>query len=791
MNEPYDHTTIEPKWQQLWAEQQAFHTPELSEGDDKAYILDMFPYPSGSGLHVGHMLGYVGGDILARTARKQGKKVLHPMGWDAFGLPAENFAIKSGVHPAVSTAQNTGNYRRQFKGVGMSYDWEREINSSSPEYYRWTQWLFQLLYKRGLAYRKNGLVNWCPNCQTVLANEQVVAGRCERCDTVVVQKEMRQWYFKITDYVERLLNDVEDLDWPEKIKIMQRNWIGKSTGARLWFALGGSDKKVKVFTTRPDTLGGVTFLVLAPEHPLVGAVTTPDRAAAVAEYVSQTAHASELERSFTDREKTGVFTGAYATNPLTKERVPVWIADYVLSTYGTGAIMAVPAHDERDFAFAQRYDLPIVEAIETNGNPLPHGEPGQIKVPAQIASLAPEDAVAEILRLAGGESAVTYRMRDWLVSRQRFWGAPIPILYDADGNEHLVPEDQLPVRLPDDVDFLPTGQSPLQLATDWKTVEMDGAMYTREADTLDTFVCSSWYYLRYPSAHLDTAAFDPEETKKWLPVDMYVGGAEHAAKHLLYARFITKVLFDAALVTFEEPFLALRNQGIILGPDHQKMSKSKGNVINPDDVVAEHGADTLRLYEMFMGPFDTEKPWSQDGILGLRRFLERVWKLQDSVVDAEPAPEELRTVNRLIKRVGEDISATKFNTAIAGMMEALNALQTQDSVSKASYATFISLLNPFAPHMTEELWQRLGQDGLASLSAWPVADERYLTEETAEYVVQVNGKVRAKLSLAADMDAEAVLAAAKADPRIQELIAGKTIAKEIVVPGRLISIVLE
>jgi len=751
----------------------------------------MFPYPSGYGLHVGHLLGYTGSDIVARVARKQGKAVLHPMGWDAFGLPAENFAIKSGVHPAISTEQNTLNFKRQFNQAGISYDWDREINSSKPEYYKWTQWLFELFYKRGLAYRKNGFVNWCPSCQTVLANEQVVAGACDRCGTTVIQKEMKQWYFKITDYADRLLEDLEELDWPEKIKAMQRNWIGKSTGAKLWFAVEGISEKIEVFTTRPDTLGGATFLVLAPEHPLVSRITTSGQKAAVTTYQETTAKASELERTFLDRDKTGVFTGGYAINPLTGEKVPVWIADYVLSTYGTGAIMAVPAHDERDFAFAQKFELPIVSVIETAGNPLPYGSRGVVTAPASVAGLENEVAVDKILELAGGEKTTIYRLRDWLISRQRFWGCPIPVIYDEEGNEQLLPEAALPIELPTDVEFRPTGQSPLQLAENWKYyTDPSGKKYTREVDTLDTFVCSSWYFLRYPTPHLETAAFDTELVNMWLPVDMYVGGAEHAVLHLLYSRFVTKVLFDEGLLNFKEPFKTLRNQGMILGPDHQKMSKSKGNVISPDEVEEKYGADTLRVYEMFMAPFESEKPWSETGIQGSRRFLDRIWKLQDKITANEPTKDELRSINQMVDKVANDIKDCKFNTCISAMMEALNTLSGLESIAKSTYTTLLTVLNPFAPHMTEELWEMLGMDGLCSLAPLPAVDMHYLIQEELEYAVQINGKVRAKISFPADLSDEKVLAAVKASSKVQEYIAGKQIIREIVVSGKLVSLVV-
>ncbi len=787
----YQHLDIEPKWQAAWEKDRVFATPELREGDDKAYILDFFPYPSGSGLHVGHMLGYTGTDILSRVARMRGKKVLHPMGWDAFGLPAENFAIKSGVHPAISTAQNVQEFKRQFRQAGISYDWEKEINSSDPEYYKWTQWIFSLLYQRGLAYRKDGMVNWCPSCQTVLANEQVVNGQCERCGSTVLQKQLKQWYFKITEYADRLLEGLDRIDWPEKVKTMQRNWIGKSEGAELHFAVKGSDQKIEVFTTRPDTVYGATYMVLAPEHALLSDIVPATHKEAVKRYQEEAALKSELERSFLEKEKTGVFTGAYAVNPATGQEIPIWIADYVIASYGTGAIMAVPAHDERDFAFAQQFKLQIVQVIEGEAE-LPFTGKGNLINSAEFSGQDAQAAVPAILAKIGGQPSTTYRLRDWLVSRQRFWGSPIPIAYDAEGREHLLPDDQLPVKLPDQAEFLPTGQSPLVQATEWKKYvdPASGQEWQREVDTLDTFVCSSWYYLRYPTPRLDSAAFDKAEVEKWLPVDRYVGGAEHAVLHLLYARFLTKALFDAGLVPFDEPFQSLRTLGVILGPDNNKMSKSKGNVISPDDVIKQYGSDTLRTYEMFMAPFDIEKPWSTTSIVGVRRFLEKVWRLQERVTEADPTEAELTGINRAVHKVSSDIDSMRFNTAVSTMMEAVNSLFEQETIAKATYTTLLLILNPFAPHITEELWQMLGETGYISVAPWPSADEAYLKESETEYPVQVNGKVRFKVTLSADTSSEEVLAAVKAHPRYTELVGSAIIKKELVIPGRLVSLVL-
>ncbi len=789
----YDHREIESAWQKRWDDAHLFEVDNTPSTREKAYILDMFPYPSGAGLHVGHLLNYTGSDILARFERMRGKDVLHPMGWDAFGLPAENYAVKTNVHPAISTEKNTLEYKRQFKQVGTSYDWTKEINTSSPEYYRWTQWCFAFLYKKGLAYRKDGLVNWCPKDQTVLANEQVVGGKCDRCGSEVVQRSLRQWYFKITDYADRLIADLDDLDWPEKIKSMQRNWIGRSEGAALWFAIDGSEEKVEVFTTRADTLFGATYLVVAPEHPLVTILTSDIQEAAVAAYIEETSRKTELERTFTDREKTGVFTGAYAINPATGEKIPVWVADYVLSNYGTGAIMAVPAHDERDYAFAQKFNLPIVRVLGDDSDELPLTSKGVLSNSGVYTGKDSEAAMKDIVASVGGERRVTYRIRDWLVSRQRFWGAPIPIAYDEEGAEYLVPDSELPITLPMNVDFSPTGKSPLVSALEWKQYRPDGEngpTLTRETDTLDGFVCSSWYFLRFPTPHDDTQPFDQTALKKWFPVDTYIGGAEHAVMHLLYARFLTKVFFDAKLVPFHEPFKTLKNQGMILGPDHNKMSKSKGNVINPDDVIAEFGADSLRAYEMFMGPFDQEKPWNTTGIVGVRRFMEKVWKLQEKVGSTKAGPDELRAIHFATKKVTEDIQGCRFNTAVSTLMELVNTLSQQETIQKDTFATLLKLLSPIAPHITEELWSLIGQDGFCSVAAWPTYDEAYLVVSEVSYPVQINGKVRANITVSSTATEDEVRAAAEANPTIQSYLKDQEIRKVVVIPGKIISYAL-
>lgn len=800
---PYNHRDIEPKWQQVWEEKRVFEPTDDAHAE-KAYILDMFPYPSGAGLHVGHILGYTGTDVLSRKARMEGKNVFHPMGWDSFGLPAENYAIKTGVHPSITTKQNIQEFKRQFRQAGIGLAWEHELASSDPSYYKWTQWLFKLFYERGLAYRKDGMVNWCPSCQTVLANEQVVSGRCDRCGTEVIQRQLKQWYFKITNYTERLLEGLDTVDWPEKIKTMQRNWIGKSEGATIWFPLDTGDAKLEVFTTRPDTLYGATYLVVAPEHALVPSLTTPEQKAEVEAYQVQTSKKSELERQFLSKEKTGVFTGSYATHPLTGDRLPIWVADYVIATYGTGAVMAVPAHDERDFDFAKTFNLPIVQVVTHPDLPtdpaeihLPFTEHGVLVHSGDCSGLTSEDATQKILLLLEekgmGKKTITYRLRDWLVSRQRFWGAPIPVAYDEAGNEYLVPDDQLPVELPMNVAFEPTGKSPLADATEWQqyTDPQTGKVLTREVDTLDTFVCSSWYYLRFPDPSYAEGPFNPEAAERWLPVDTYIGGAEHAVLHLLYARFFTKVLFDAGMVKFEEPFMQLRNQGMILGPDHQKMSKSKGNVINPDDVVAEFGADTLRLYELFMAPFELEKPWDTKGIIGTRRFLEKLWRLQEKANDSVASADENRIIHVAIKKVGNDISTCAFNTAVSTLMETVNGLSALERISKDGFQNLLRVIAPLAPHIAEELWQVTGGEGLIAQQPWPTYVEEYLVRETVTYVIQINGKVRGKMEVGSgETDKGKIEALAKELDSIKALLEGKQVTRTIVVLGKLVSFVV-
>jgi leucyl-tRNA synthetase len=763
---------------------------------------------------VGHPLGYVATDIISRHYRMHGFDVLHVMGWDAFGLPAENYAIKMGVHPDVITQQNTERFKEQIKRIGLSYDWSREINTSKPEYYKWTQWLFLQLYKQGLAYKKEAYVNWCPKDQTVLANEQVINGKCDRCGTPVVQKMLSQWFFKITAYADRLLADIEKVDWPEPIKQMQKNWIGRSEGATIKFYLNDSEKSIEVFTTRPDTLFGATYLVLAPEHPLVAQITTSDRKTAVDAYIEQARGKSDLERQVLEKNKTGEFTGAYAVNPATEKEIPVWIADYVLINYGTGAIMAVPAHDERDHEFAKKFKLPIKDVVKapkvvqpgplesTLGSAAAFGRlnndlqselwigEGTLISSGEYSGLSTEEARAHIAA-DFGRPTVQYKLRDWLVSRQRYWGAPIPIIHCDHCGMVPVPEDQLPINLPTDVDFKPTGESPLVYSKEFHNVTCPtcGKPAKRDSDTMDTFVDSSWYFFRFADPHNDQEFASKDAISKWLPVDHYQGGAEHAVLHLLYARFFTKALLDMGYLPkesfpFEEPFTKLRNQGLILGPDGNKMSKSKGNVINPDEVIAEHGADTFRMYEMFMGPLDDAKPWNTQGIVGVKRFLDKVVRFQEAAVFGADNP----SIHKLIKKVTEDITDSKFNTSVAAFMEFLN---DNWEMSKNDWQTLLKLLAPFAPHITEELWSKLGHTDSIHKQAWPEYI-RELTQDTrVTLVVQVMGKTRGTLIVESGITQEQAKSATLADSGIAKFLTGQEVIKEIFIPDKLINFVLK
>ncbi|MBZ8174949.1 leucine--tRNA ligase [Staphylococcus delphini] len=799
----YNHQEVEKKWQTYWLENKTFKT-EDNIGQKKFYALDMFPYPSGAGLHVGHPEGYTATDILSRYKRMQGYNVLHPMGWDAFGLPAEQYALDTGNDPAEFTKRNIQTFKRQIQELGFSYDWDREVSTTDPEYYKWTQWIFIQLYKKGLAYIDEIPVNWCEALGTVLSNEEVVDGVSERGGYPVVRRPMKQWVLKITEYADRLLEDLDTLDWPESIKDMQRNWIGRSEGAKVNFKVENIDTPIEVFTTRPDTIYGATFLVLSPEHALVNRITTPQQYEKVKHYQDEAAKKSDLERTDLAKEKTGVFTGAYAIHPFTGEQVPIWIADYVLASYGTGAVMAVPAHDERDYEFATTFDLPVVTVIENDADtPYYTGDGAHIQS-GELDGLNNEAAIAkaiELLEAKGlGEKKVNYKLRDWLFSRQRYWGEPIPIIHWEDGSMTTVPENELPLLLPKTDEIKPsgTGESPLANIDDFVNVvdPETGMKGRRETNTMPQWAGSCWYYLRYIDPKNDQMLADPEKLKHWLPVDLYIGGVEHAVLHLLYARFWHKVLYDLGVVPTSEPFQKLFNQGMILGEGNEKMSKSKGNVVNPDDIVRSHGADTLRLYEMFMGPLEASIAWSENGLDGSRRFLDRVWRLfvtedgqlTDKVVEGDtPA---LQTVyHQTVKKVTEDFESLSFNTAISQLMVFINECYKADTISKAYAEGFVKMLAPIAPHIGEELWSILGHDTTITYQPWPSFDPSLLEEDVVEIVVQVNGKVRAKIEIPKDMSKADMEATALANDNIKAAIEGKDVKKVIAVPQKLVNIV--
>lgn len=800
----YNHKEIEKKWQKYWAKKNEFNTHDQPD-KPKFYALDMFPYPSGQGLHVGHPEGYTATDILSRFKRSQGFNVLHPMGWDAFGLPAEQYALDTGNDPAEFTKKNIETFRRQINSLGFSYDWNREINTTDPEYYKWTQWIFTKLYEKGLAYEAEVPVNWVPELGTVIANEEVIDGKSERGGYDVIHKPMRQWMLKITAYADRLLDDLEEVDWPESIKEMQRNWIGRSVGANVTFKVAGSDAAFTVFTTRPDTLFGATYTVLAPEHELVQAITTPEQKAAVEAYVAETAKKSDLNRTDLSKEKTGVFTGAYAVNPANGKEVPIWIADYVLASYGTGAIMAVPAHDERDHEFAKAFGLEIIpvlaggdveEAAYTEDGPHINSE--------FLDGLDKEAAIEKMnhwLEEQGvGKKEISYRLRDWLFSRQRYWGEPIPIIHWEDGTTTTLPEDQLPLRLPKTDNIKPsgTGESPLANVSEWVNVvdPETGMKGRRETNTMPQWAGSSWYFLRFIDPHNKNRLADFDKLKRWLPVDIYIGGAEHAVLHLLYARFWHKFLYDLGVVPTKEPFQKLFNQGMILGENNEKMSKSRGNVVNPDDVIEQYGADTLRMYEMFMGPLDASIAWNENGLEGSRKFLDRVWRL---IVDENGKMRDRITTfndgklskvyNQTVKKVTEDFEQLHFNTAISQLMVFVNEAYKSDALPYEYVAGFVQLLAPIAPHIGEELWAILGNKEGISYVPWPTYDESALVEDEIEVVLQVNGKVRAKAKVPADADKATLEQLAQSNELVKEQLNGKTIRKIIVVPNKLVNIV--
>lgn len=805
----YNHRVIEKKWQKYWDENKTFKTLD-DHTKEKFYALDMFPYPSGAGLHVGHPEGYTATDILSRYKRANGYNVLHPMGWDAFGLPAEQYALDTGNDPRDFTKTNIDTFRRQIKELGFSYDWDREVNTTDPNYYKWTQWIFKKLYEKGLAYVDEVPVNWCPALGTVLSNEEVIDGKSERGGHPVERRPMRQWVLKITDYAEKLLADLDILDWPESLKAMQRNWIGKSVGAEIDFKIEGTDKAFTVFTTRADTVFGVSYCVLAPEHKLVEEIVTEGQRAAVEEYLDIVKRKSDLERTDLNKDKTGVFTGAYAINPVNGEKVELWIADYVLVSYGTGAVMAVPAHDERDYEFATKFNLPIKAVIEDNGEVVvPFYGDGKHINSDFINGLNNEEAIAKVIEFLEenkvGRSKVTYKLRDWLFSRQRYWGEPIPIIHWEDGTMTTVPDSELPLLLPETDNIKPsgTGESPLANIEEWLNVvdPETGKKGKRETNTMPQWAGSCWYYLRYIDPHNDEMFADPEKLKYWLPVDVYIGGAEHAVLHLLYARFWHKVLYDLDLVPSREPFQKLFNQGMILaeGKDGrpEKMSKSKGNVVNPDDIIVSHGADTLRVYEMFMGPLDASIAWSENGLDGSRRFLDRVYRLfvdeetgkvNDKVQDKDNEELEV-SYNFTVKKVSEDIEILGFNTAISQLMVFVNDCYKAEYIPRKYALGFIQLLAPFAPHLAEDMWEVYGNTESISYVPWPTFDESKLVSDTVEIVVQLMGKVKTKLDVKKDLTPAELEQIVLANEEVKELIEGKQVMKVIVVPGRLVNIV--
>ena len=802
----YNPAEIESKWQQTWLETKLYDTTEDTTRQKK-YVAGMFPYPSGAGLHVGHVRNYSIVDVIARYNRQRGYNVMNPIGWDTFGLPAENYAIKTGTPPAVSTLENIKNFKNQFLRLGMSIDWSRELNTTDPEYYRWTQWIFTQLFERGLAYQAEREQWWCPVDKTVLANEQVEAGKCWRCGNEVEKKLMTQWFFRITAYADELLDGVDALDWPEGIKAMQRNWIGRSGGAEVDFTHDGTDQVIKVFTTRPDTLYGATFLVLAPEHELVSSLTTEEQKAAVTAYVHETNKKSDIERQETNREKTGVFTGSYALNPLTGTRLPVWIADYVLTGYGTGAIMAVPAHDERDHAFATRFDLPIIEVIEKPADfdgDCYHGD-GLLTQSGPYdgvdSAAAREQIVAHLEREGAGSEKTNYRMRDWLISRQRYWGAPIPIIHCETDGAVAVPADQLPVVLPQVENYEPDGSGigVLGRVEDWVNVECPtcGGPAKRETDTMDGYACSSWYYLRYTDPANETAPWEQSKADYWMPIDYYCGG-DHAVSHLLYSRFWTKAFADMGLVGVREPVKKLVYNGYINAPDGLKMSKSKGNVVDPLELIdAGYGADALRTYELFIAPYELDAAWDPNGIAGTYRFLNRVWTLVQEHLESKSQDQApVAAVHKAVKKVTADLERLSFNTAIAAQMELVNELYKAKvaGIGGNSWRECLSVLTqlvaPFAPHIAEEMWRQLGRDSSVHTATWPSWDESLTVEDTVTIALQVNGKVRAEVSVSKDADKAQLETAALENERIKELLEGAKPKRIIVVPGRLVNIVV-
>ena len=800
----YDHKQVEKKWQDIWDEKQCFHAENDSD-KEKFYALVEFPYPSGQGLHVGHPRSYTALDIVARKKRMQGYNVLYPMGWDAFGLPTENFAIKNHVHPAEVTKKNIARFKSQLKSLGLSFDWSREINTTDPSYYKWTQWIFLQLFKKGLAYKKEMSVNWCTSCKCVLANEEVVNGVCERCGSEVVHKTKSQWMLAITKYAQRLIDDLDDVDYIERVKIQQRNWIGRSTGAEVDFKTTEGDT-LTVYTTRPDTLFGATYMVISPEHPMIEQWADKlNNIEDVRAYREEAARKSDFERTELNKDKTGVkLDGVAAINPVNGKQIPIFVSDYVLMGYGTGAIMAVPAHDDRDWEFAKKFGCEIIEVV-SGGEDVQKAaftakdETGILVNSDFLNGKTVKDAIPAMIEWLGekgiGHAKVQYKLRDWVFSRQRYWGEPIPIVKCDKCGYVALPEDQLPLELPNVTSYEPTdnGESPLAHMTDWvnTTCPCCGGPAKRETDTMPQWAGSSWYFLRYMDPHNDKALASPEALKYWSPVDWYNGGMEHTTLHLLYSRFWHKFLYDIGVVPTKEPYGKRTSHGMILGENGEKMSKSRGNVVNPDEIVDTYGADTMRLYEMFIGDFEKAAPWSPKSIKGCRRFLERVWALADKVQDGDTYSEQHEVLmNRTIKKVGEDADNLKANTAIAALMTMLNEFYDK-GVNKAEYKTFLALLNPFAPHITEELWQQLGEDGLLSVAPWPTYDEAKTVESTVELAVQVNGKLKCTIKLAVDADKQTAIDTALAEEKVQHAIKGKQIVKQIVVPGKIVNLVVK
>ncbi|MFC2821727.1 MAG: leucine--tRNA ligase [Sphaerochaeta sp.] len=839
----YPFSEIEPKWQTYWAEHKTFAVTEDTTfpKEKRAYVLDMFPYPSGAGLHVGHPEGYTATDIYSRYLRMNGFNVLHPMGFDSFGLPAENYAIQTGTHPAITTEKNINTFRRQIKRLGFCYDWDREISTCDPSYYHWTQWIFEKLYEKGLAYESQAPINWCPHCKTGLANEEVKEGKCDRCGTQVVKKNIRQWVLKITAYAQRLLDDLELVDWPESVKMMQRNWIGKSEGASVLFRIkdleNDADGSLEVFTTRCDTLFGATYMVISPEHPLADKLTKPEMRADVSAYIKEAAKKSDLDRTDLAKEKTGVFTGSYAINPVNGMEIPIWIADYVLISYGTGAIMAVPAHDDRDWEFAKKFGLPIIEVLKSEKDVQEQAwtEDGIHVNSGFLDGLNKADAISKMLDFLEerhiGHRTVNFKLRDWIFSRQRYWGEPIPLIHCPKCGTVLVPENELPLELPQVASYQPsgTGESPLANIESWVNCACPrcGGPARRETNTMPQWGGSCWYYLRYIDPKNNLRFVAPDKEKYWMPVDLYIGGTEHAVLHLLYARFWHKVLYDLGFVSTPEPFARLVNQGMITSFAYQrknkslvavdkviekepgvfvdkesgevlervvaKMSKSLKNVINPDEVIAQYGADTMRLYEMFMGPLQVSKPWSTTGIAGVWRFIDRIWRLGEELelTDEKASHEIMKSLHKTIKKVTDDTATLNFNTAISQMMVYLNDISKLEKLPREAWEPFVLMLSPYVPHLAEELWQRAGHDTSIANAKWPEYNEALTIDSEVQIVVQVNGKVRAKIMLSKDASRDEMVRAAKENENVKKYLEDAFVLKEIVVPGKLVSFVVK